>query len=179
MIKKLKEVCELIDGELFGDGEIEIRGIAGIKEAQEHEITFVANAKYRGEIEHTQASAIIIGKDISPMNGENGKPTIRTDNPYIAFVKVLEMFAWSRRKIEYGIHETAIIGENAQIGEQVSIQALTVIGDNVEIGDGTIISPFVYIGDDVKIGNEVLLYPGVTLVKRSRLVIVSLFTVGR
>ena len=163
MVKKLKEVCELIDGELCGDGEIEIRGIAGIKEAQEHEITFVANAKYRGEIEHTRASAIIIGKDISPINGCNGKPTIHTDNPYLAFVKVLEMFAWSKRKIEYGIHETAIIGENAQIGNQVSIQAFTVIGDNVEIGDGAVISPFVYIGDDVKIGNEVLVYPGVTV----------------
>ncbi len=163
MVKKLKEVCELIGGELCGDGEIEIRGVSGIKEAQEHEITFVANAKYRGEIEHTQASAVIIGKDFIPTNGENGKPTIRADNPYFAFVKVMEMFAWPKRETEYGIHETAIIGKNAQIGEQVSIQAFAVVGDNVKIGNGAVINPFVYIGDDVEIGSDVLFYPGVTI----------------
>jgi UDP-3-O-[3-hydroxymyristoyl] glucosamine N-acyltransferase len=163
MVKKLREISDLIDGELCADGEIEISGVAGIKEAREHEITFVANAKYLREMEHTQASAIIIGKDISPMHRGNGKPTIRVDNPYFAFVRVLEIFAWRKRRTEYGIHKTAIIGENVQIGEQVSIQAYTVIGDNVEIGDGTIISPFVYIGDDVEIGDEVLIYPSVTI----------------
>ncbi|MBI1925620.1 UDP-3-O-(3-hydroxymyristoyl)glucosamine N-acyltransferase [Candidatus Poribacteria bacterium] len=159
MVKKLKEICELIDGELCGDGEIEIIGVSGIKEARAHEITFVANSKYRSAMENTKASAIIIGKDISC----NGKPTIQVANPYFAFVKVLEMFASRKRKTVYGIDKTAIIGSNVRMGEQVSIQAYTFIGDNVEIGDGTVISPFVYIGDDAKIGNDVLIYPSVTI----------------
>ncbi|MFB3041130.1 MAG: UDP-3-O-(3-hydroxymyristoyl)glucosamine N-acyltransferase [Candidatus Poribacteria bacterium] len=167
MIKKLKDICEFIDGELYGDGEIEIRGVAGIKEARQNEITFVANAKYRREMEHTQASAIIIGKDISPMDGGiacNGKPTIQVENPYIAFVKVMEIFAWrKRRKFDRGVHKTAILGENVQLGERVSIQAYAVIEDNVEIGDETVVSPFVYIGDGTKIGGEVLIYPNVTI----------------
>jgi UDP-3-O-[3-hydroxymyristoyl] glucosamine N-acyltransferase len=159
MVKKLQEICEFIGGELCGDGEIEIIGVSGIKEARKHEITFVANSRYRSAMEHTKASAIIIGKDISC----NGRPTIRVDNPYFAFVRVLEMFASRKRKTEYGIHKTAIMGENVRLGEQVSIQAYTVIEDNVELGDGTIISPFVYIGDGTKIGNEVLIYPNVTI----------------
>ncbi|MCZ6677273.1 MAG: UDP-3-O-(3-hydroxymyristoyl)glucosamine N-acyltransferase [Candidatus Poribacteria bacterium] len=159
MVKKLKEICEFIDGELFGDGEIEIIGVSGIKEAREHEITFVANSKYIREIAHTQAAAIIVGPDITYA----GKPLIRVASPYFAFVKVLEIFAWRKRKTEYGIHETAIIGQNVQIGEMVSIQAHTYIADNVQIGDGVTISPFVYIGDDTKIGDEVLIYPHVTI----------------
>ena len=159
MVKTLKEINELIDGELLGNDEIEITGVSGIKEARKHEITFVANSKYLREIERTQASAIIVGQDIP----YNDKPLIRVANPYFAFVKVLEMFAWRKRKTNYGIHETAIIGDNVQIGEMVSIQAYTYIGDNVQIGDGTIISPFVYIGDDTKIGNETLIYPNVTI----------------
>ena len=39
MVKTLKEISELIDGELLGDGEIEIIGVSGIKEAREHELT--------------------------------------------------------------------------------------------------------------------------------------------
>ncbi len=159
MVKTLKEISELIDGKLLGDGEIEIIGVSGIKEARKHELTFVANLKYLREVERTQASAIIVGPDIP----YNGKPLIRVAKPYFAFVKVLEMFAWRKRKTAYGIHETAIIGEHVQIGEMVSIQAYTYIGDNVQIGDGAMISPFVYIGDDTKIGNETLIYPNVTI----------------
>lgn len=160
MKKTLREICECVDGELYGDGEIEISGIAGIKEARPHEITFLANAKYRSELAHTQASAIIIDKE-APCNGI---PAIRVENPYLAFVSVLELFA--RRKqhpVEGGLHETAILGKNVRLGERVSIQAYTVIGDNVEIGDETVISPLVYIGDDAKIGSKVEIYPNVTI----------------
>jgi len=160
MVKKLKEICGLIGGDLCGDGELEITGVSGIKEAHSTDITFVANAKYRSEMEHTKASAIIIGPDISC----NGKATIRVADPYLSFVKVLEMFSWrKKRRTEFGIHETAIIGENVQLGERVSIQAYTYIGDNVEIGDDTVVSPFVYIGQDARIGNDVLIYPRVTI----------------
>ena len=160
MVKTLKEICELIGGDLCGDGELEIMGVSGIKEAHPTDITFVANAKYRSEMEHTKASAIIIGPDISC----NGKATIRVADPYLSFVNVLEMFSWrKKRRTEFGIHGTAIIGENVQLGERVSIQAYAYVGDNVEIGDDTIISPFVYIGQDARIGNDVLIYPRVTI----------------
>lgn len=160
MTKTLQEICEFVGGELLGDGTIEIHGVSGIKEALPGEITFVANNKYRSEMARTQASAIIVGEDIE----FKGKPLIRVKNPYFAFVRVLEMFSW-RKRIEphYGIHETAIIGENVQIGERVSIQAHVVIGDNVVIGDGTIIGPLCYIGDDTHIGEETLIYPNVTI----------------
>ena len=160
MVKTLKEISDLIGGDLCGDGQLEITGVSGIKEAQPNEITFVANAKYRSEIRNTKASAIIIGPDIR----YNGKTTIRVPDPYLSFVKVLEMFSWRKnRRTELGIHETAIIGENVHFGERVSIQAYAYIGDNAEIGDDTIISPFVYIGQDSKIGNHALVYPRVTI----------------
>ena len=160
MVKTLKDICDLIGGELRGDGNLEITGVSGIKEAHPNEITFVANAKYRSEMEHTKASAIIIGLDIKC----NGKATIRVADPYLSFVRVLEMFSWRKnRRTEFGIHESAIIGENVHLGERVSIQAYTYIGDNVEIGDDTIISPSVYIGQDTKIGSGTLIYPRVTI----------------
>lgn len=160
MVKTLKEICELIGGDLCGDGELKITGVSGIKEAHPTDITFVANAKYRSEMEHTKASAIIIGPDISC----NGKATIRVADPYLSFVKVLEMFSWRKKpRTEFGIHGTAIIGDKVQLGERVAIQAYAYVGDNVEIGDDTVISPFVYIGQDARIGNDVLIYPRVTI----------------
>lgn len=157
---KLKEISERLEGDLSGDGDIEITGVSGINEAGSSQITFVANPKYLAAISTTQAGAIIIGEGVSG----NGKPTIRVENPYWAFVKVLEMFASEPRlRVQPGIHETAILGKNVTLGEGVCIQAFAYIADNVTIGAGTIIHPFVYIGDGTEIGADGLLYPHVTI----------------
>lgn len=159
---KLKEICEHLGGDLTGDGDIEITGVSGIKNALPTQITFVAKRKYLAWIETTQAAAIIIGQDIS----SNGKPTIRVENPYSAFIKVLEMFADKNSQALPGIHETAILGSNIKIGKRVSIQPFTYIADNVQIGNDTTIQPFVYIGEGTKIGANGLIYPHVTIRER-------------
>lgn len=159
MVKKLKEVSELVGGELLGDGEIEIHGAAGIKEAREGEITFVANPRYLSQMDKTRASAIIVRKGTMC----NGKPVIQVENPYWAWAKVLEMFSPDRGKRGRGIHPTAILGENVKISESAWVQAYTFIGDNVQIGDSAVISPFVYIGDNAQIGAKTLIYPLVTI----------------
>ncbi len=157
---KLREICEHLNGDLSGDGDIEITGVSGINEALPTQITFVANPKYVAAIATTEAAAIIIGHGVSG----NGKPTIRVDNPYWAFVKVLEMFSWDKsRRALPGIDETAILGENVKLGERVSIQAFTYIADNVEIGNDTVVQPFVYIGEGTKIGADGLIYPHVNI----------------
>jgi UDP-3-O-[3-hydroxymyristoyl] glucosamine N-acyltransferase len=41
----LETVAKAIDGEIIGDGSIEITGVAGIREAREGELTFLANPR--------------------------------------------------------------------------------------------------------------------------------------
>ena len=159
MIMKLKEINKLVGGELLGDGSVEIHGVAGIKEAREGEITFVANPRYLSYIHRTKASAIIIWKGTQ----YNGKPMIQVENPYWAWAKVVGAFSTKREKRRNGIHPTAIIGENVRIGEDTWIQAYVFIGDSVQIDDGVTISPFVYIGDDVQIGAQTFIYPMVSI----------------
>lgn len=159
MVKKLSEICELVGGNLIGDGDILIYGVAGIKEAREGEITFVANPRYLSQIYRTQASAIIIWEGTQ----YNGRPMIQVSNPYFAFVKVVEAFSDKALKRGKGIHPTAIIGENVKIGSDAWIQAYSFIGDNAEIGDEVVISPFVYIGENTKVGSQTYIYPMVTI----------------
>lgn len=159
MVIKLRDICNLVEGKLIGDGDILINGVAGIKEAREGEITFVANSRYLSQIDRTQASAIIIWEGIQ----YNGKPMIQVSNPYYAFVKVVETFSNKAEKRGKGIHPTALIGENVKIGSEVWIQAFAFIGDNVQIDDGVVISPFVYIGDNTQIGSQTYIYPMVTI----------------
>lgn len=47
----------------------------------------------------------------------------------------------------FGIHPTALIGENVTLGENVTIGARTIVYDNVVIGDDTFIGPDCIIGE--------------------------------
>jgi len=67
----------------------------------------------------------------------------------------------------YFSHETAIIDENCQIGENTKIWHFShvmsncVIGENCSIGQNVVISPEVILGKNVKVQNNVSIYTGV------------------
>lgn len=162
MKKTLAEIAKLIDGEVVGDPNVVITGICGIKEAKEGDITFVANSKYYPLMNQTRASAIITSREVKNAS----KPIIRTDNPSLAFAKMVSLFAPNEVQYPKGIHSSAIIGKDVKLGENVAIHAYVVIEDKAEIGDNTIIYPFVYIGHYTKIGANCLIYPHVSIRER-------------
>lgn len=166
MLLKLIEISEAISGELVGNGEIEICGVSGIEEALENEITFLANPKYRSSMKSTHASAIIVGKDV-PVN--EGKPLIRVENPYHAFVTVLKIFSEEEQSLKPKISSKAKIGNNVSLGNRVDIQSYAVVEDNVTIGDDTVIGASAFIGNSAKIGSRTHIYPNVTIRERVKI----------
>ncbi|HIE36250.1 MAG TPA: UDP-3-O-(3-hydroxymyristoyl)glucosamine N-acyltransferase [Candidatus Omnitrophica bacterium] len=158
----LKEIVKFINGELIGDPDIVITGISGIKEAKEGDITFLANPKYTNLLHTTKASAIITSKDIV----DSSKPLIKTDNPSLAFAKVISLIAPLEIKHPKGIHHTALISPLAKLGRNVSVGAYTIVEEEVEIGDDTVIYGSCYIGHNTKIGKKCLIYPQVCIRER-------------
>lgn len=142
---RLSQIARIIDCRLIGE-DVEIRRVAGIDEAGPGDLTFVANRKYVSHIRNTRASAIILGEDIP----EVALPSLRTDDPYLAFARALEIF-FVPLVPEPGIHPTAVIGEEVRIGPGASIGAYAVIGRGCELGAGTVVYP------------HAVLYPGVTV----------------
>lgn len=161
----LEEVARIVDGEVSGDKAVVVTGICGIKEAKEGDLTFVANSKYLPLIKNTRASAIITSKDVK----KTAKPIIRTDNPSLAFAKMVSLMAPNEIAHPKGIDSRAVIGKNVKIGKDVAIQAYVVIEDNAQIGDRTIIYAGSYVGAGTKIGSDCLIYPRVTI--RERIII--------
>ena len=162
MKRTLKEIARLVDGEIVGDETTVVTGICGIKEAKEGDLTFVANPRYQSLMNQTRASAIITSKDVTSAP----KPIIRTENPSIAFAKMVSLMAPNEVKRPRGIHPTAVVGEKVKLGRNVAIQAYVVIEDNVEIKDNTIIYAGVYIGHHAKIGKNCVVYPYVIIRER-------------
>ena len=165
MQKTLKEVASFIDGEIVGDENIIVTGICGIKEAKEGDLTFVANSRYLPLMGHTRASAIITSRDVKTAS----KTIIRTENPSLAFAKMVSLLAPNEVRRPKGIHPTAIIGDKVKIGKNVAIEPYAVIEDNVEIKDNTVLYAGVYVGHHTKIGKNCVIYPYVII--RERVVI--------
>jgi UDP-3-O-[3-hydroxymyristoyl] glucosamine N-acyltransferase len=159
MRKTLKDIASFIEGELVGEAGIVITGICGIKEAREGDITFLANPKYLPFIEKTRASAIITSRDIQSAP----KPIIRTENPSLAFTKLVLLFSSSEVRHPQGIHPSVILGTCVTLGKDVAIGPYAVIEDNVCIGDNTVIYGGSYIGHHTQIGKDTLLYPNVSI----------------
>jgi len=155
----LREIADLVKGELIGDPDIIVTGISGIKEAKRGDITFLANSKYSSLMQTTKATAVITSREVV----DAAKPLIKTDNPSVAFTQVVTLAAPNNIRHPKGIHPSAIISKKAELGKNVAIGAYTIVEDDVVIGDDTVIYGGCYVGNRAKIGQNCLIYPHVSI----------------
>lgn len=160
MKKTLREIAKFIDGDITGDAETTITGVSGIREACAGDITFLANPKYFPLIDKTRASAIIASRDLE---GAHKKPIVRTDNPSLAFAKIVSLISPSAAPQIKGVHPSAIVGKKVSLGRNAAIGAYVVIEDGASIGAGTLVYSGCFIGRNTKIGAGSIVYPNVSI----------------
>src|SRR5919109_2978536 len=150
---KLRELAERLDCRLEGDGDLEIRGVAGLEQAGEGDVTFFSNPRYAAALRRTRASAVIL-KD-----GVPGAPcaTLRTRDPYLAVANALVIFAAPGRP-PAGIHAASAVAADAVIGGDVSIGPFVAGGSGARIRARTIVYPHVHIGDGAVIGDDCVIH---------------------
>lgn len=160
----LEEISRIVGGELEGDPKVVIKGVSGIKEAREGEITFLANPKYEFLADTSKASAIIVSKK---MQRAVSKPVIRVENPSLAFAKLVSLMFPQEPKVAKGIHPSVILGQNVILGKDVALGPYVIAEDNVQIKDNTVICAGVFVGRGTEIGSDTLIYPNVTIREHS------------
>jgi UDP-3-O-[3-hydroxymyristoyl] glucosamine N-acyltransferase len=149
---KLAQVASVLGGRLEnGSPDLEITGVAGIKEAGPGELTFVANPKYTGAARSTKASAVIVAEEFPAIL----PAMLRCKNPYLAFAHALELFRQPPR-YEAGVHATAVVHPSARVGEGAHIGPYVVIDQGVVIGRNAVLLAHVVIYREVIIGNNFL-----------------------
>ena len=158
MKKKLRELAQWVDGTVVGDGEVEISGVAAIEEARAGEITFIANPKYLPKLGETQASAVIVSKEVT----EAERPLLCVTNPYLAFAKILILYSHKPYQSK-GIDSNAWVSPTAKLGKELTLYALVYVGDRCSIGDRVTLYPGVYVGEDSTIGEDSILYSNVSI----------------
>ena len=161
---KLSELAELTGARVEGAADdIEIAGAAGLDEATEGHVTFLANPRYTPRVNTTRASAIYLSEEAPT---EKQIAILRVKDPYLAYTRALRVF-YPEPEIKPFIHPSAVIDASAQIAEGVAIGACAVIGRNVRVAEGVCIHPNVTVYDDVSIGKDSVIHSGVALRERT------------
>lgn len=167
----LVDIAAFLNAELRGDPEVRICGLNSLADAQQGELAFLANPKYKSQLASTQAEAVILSG--TEAEGFVGNCLIM-DNPYLGYAKIS---AWFNRApvTSTVIHPSAVIHPSVSLPESVSIGANVVIaegvviGDRCEIGANTSIGVRSVLGDDCAVAANVSIYHDVVLGSRVRL----------
>jgi UDP-3-O-[3-hydroxymyristoyl] glucosamine N-acyltransferase len=168
---KLSEIAAIVGGETAGGGDCEIRRLAKIEEAGAGDITFLANPKYRKHLATTAASAVLISpSDAAEIPPDRPSPLLAVcvADPYLAFVRLIDVFYPEAAHPVPGIHATAVLGKGSVTGTGVSIGAHAVIGERCSLGDGAVIGAGAVIGDDVTVGSRSTIGANVTVREQCR-----------
>jgi UDP-3-O-[3-hydroxymyristoyl] glucosamine N-acyltransferase len=158
---KLIDVAKIADGSLSGSYDVEITGVAGISEAKEGDITFLAGPRWLKELRNTRASAVLV-KEFA---GDLEKPQVKTANPQYAFARLLSHFYVTPYPCK-GVSERAFVAQGASIGADVTVYDFAYIAEGVTIGPGSVIYPGVFVGEGSSLGDRCVIYPNVTIRER-------------
>jgi len=162
---KLSELAALTGARLEGpNDDIEITGAAGLDEAVEGHVTFLANPRYTPRMNTTRASAVYLSEEATT---DRQISILRVKDPYLAYTRALRIF-YPEPEFKAFIHPTAVVDLTARLADgEVAIGAHSVIGRNVQIGPGVTIHPNVTIYDDVSVGSGSVIHSGVAVRERT------------
>ena len=160
---KAIDIANLLNGKLEGNPDLEISNVGKIETAKRNEISFISNPRYNKFYNTTNAGALIISNDFVIKNPRNDITIVRVEDPYLSFLKLLELFYKSKTDNVTGISENCTIGKNPELGKNIYIGDFVKIGDDCFIGDSTKIHSNCSIGNKIRIGNNCTFFPNVVV----------------
>lgn len=161
MSLELQQLAAALRLEFRGDAGIEITGVAPPRSAVAGDLCFVQRRKYLRDVLASECSAVILTPELA--DEIEDRAVLISSDPQASFVDAVAVLEVEPQARTAGIHSSAQIAPNAQIGEAVGIGALAVIGENSVIGNGSSIGAGCVIGDSAHIGGDCLLHARVTV----------------
>jgi UDP-3-O-[3-hydroxymyristoyl] glucosamine N-acyltransferase len=155
---KLKDLALAVNARLEGPDDMEITAVAGLHEATQGCVTFIAGSQYLKDLVLSRASAAFAPLDMPavPM------PLLRVKNPKLAFAKALALF-YVAPSVPTGISDKAAIGQSVLIGTDPSIHPFVTIADGARIGDRVTLYPGVFVGKGSVVDDDAVIHPQVSI----------------
>ena len=155
----LKQLADAVGGKLVGDGTLRIARLAHPADIMDAgDLVLAMDSKLLALLKGGKAQAAVIA---SKDENANDLPPARivVERPRLAMAKLTALFA-TPVIVKPGIHNSAVIEEDAVIGKGVCIGAQVYVGANAVIGDECVLHPQSYVGDGARIGNGCMIEAG-------------------
>lgn len=157
------QIANILHGEVQGNPDVTVTGLAKIEEGSIGMLSFLSNPKYEEYIYTTESSICIVNKTFSPAKDLPATLTlVKVEDAYACFAKLLEVYSQMRQK-QPKVEQPSFIAESSKVGEGLYLGAFAYIGENVVIGKNAKIYPQAYIGDNVVIGDDCTIHAGVKI----------------
>lgn len=156
-------IVERLGGELHGNPELAIKGLAPLESASSEQLSFLSNPKYQNQLAASAAGCVIVGPQMREAALQRGA-CIVSEQPYLYFARVTQL--WKKRRVQAAAplrHPSAVIDPLADVHPSARIGALCVIERGARIGADTELKSRVTVGEDCVIGARCLLHPGVVI----------------
>ena len=154
-----QQIASFINGTVEGNPQTTIHNVAGIEQAEEGYLSFMANPKYEPHLYTTRASVLIVADDLQ-LKHPIAAALIRVPDPYSAFSKLLEEYSKQTVPQAKGIHDLAFVDDSARCGDGIYVGPHACVAANVVLGDGVQIHAQAFVGEGTTIGAGTVIHPG-------------------
>ena len=158
----VQQIADWIGAEIIGDPNQVIDHFSAIEEGSDRGISFLANPKYENFLYSTEASAVIVSKDIQ-LKEPIHTTLLKVEDPYRAFAQLLRAYEQAIKPEYHGVDSSSNIHESASVETSVYVGPLAVIERGAKIASDTQIHAQSFIGRNVTIGERCEIYPGVKI----------------
>lgn len=151
-----KWLSEFINAKMIGDTRASATGINELHRVSKGDIVFVDHPKYYDTCLNSQATFLIINKEVE---APSGKTLLVVDDPFESYSKILnhfQPFSPSYKMISDSayIDPSAVVMPNVFVGNNAKIGAHSIIHPNVSIYDNSVIGAHVEIHSGAVIGGD-------------------------
>lgn len=157
----LRELAALVGGEIVGNSELMIAGIASLEKAGPGDLSFLAALGHTREFLATGASAVLVGRGRSG-SAEAAVTVVLVDDSHAAVQRVLEEF-FPEPDVKWGVSPGIVVGASVRWAGRIAVGTGSSIADGTRLGSGCVLGRNVVVGKDVEIGDSCRLDDGVVL----------------
>lgn len=162
------DIASHVNGQLVGPGDLPVRGIEQLAQAEPDELSFARAQKHAPAVNDSRSRVVLLSKGVE-VDPDDSRAFIRVDDADVALAMVLAMFAPPKPRPASGVHPSATIDPSAKLGDNIAIGPGCVIGPDVTVGNNTVMHANVCIMDATTVGSDCELYPNVVIRDRCTL----------
>jgi UDP-3-O-[3-hydroxymyristoyl] glucosamine N-acyltransferase len=160
---RLGSIVDALGGQLCGNPERLIEGLAPLESATPGELSFLSNPRLEQQLAASRAACVIVAPAWRQAALARGDCVI-VDQPYLYFARVTQLWKQQLGAADGpSVHPSAVVDPDAVVDPSARIGPLCVVERGARIGAGTVLKARVNVGEACVIGERCIVHPGAVI----------------